>query len=91
MQSTEYQLIVIPKMDIFTGLYELKKEKILLDSIRVCTLINGIFKEIINFEIKHIGDSYIVYPLEISKEYAIIYDRIVKGRKVITKAEDYPK
>lgn len=91
MQSTEHQLIAISKMDVFTVSYELKDEKILLDSIRVCTLINGIFNEIINFEIKHIGDSYIVYPLEISKEYAIIYNRIVEGKKVITKAEDYPK
>lgn len=89
MKSTEEQLIAVPKMDIFSESYELKEEKILLDSIRVCTLNNGVFKEIVNFEIQHIGDNYIVYPLEISKEYAIVYDRIVKGKKVIMKAEDF--
>lgn len=91
MKMTECELMIVPRMDIFNGSYELKDENILLDSIDVCSANKGLINKVINFEIKHIDSKVIIYPLEISKEYVIRYERVVRAKKIEINKEDYFK
>lgn len=89
MKVTECNSVEVSIVNKFTEKYVLKDKNILLNTILVYGLRDKCIEKEINFEIKCISNEFVVYPLEKSEEYIIIFNKLATAKKVEIKAEEF--